>query len=253
MPASRDRVAGFTTTLETTYGVALLSSPEAVAEVCDALLITAVDGRTHPEIYGRVAGGSRPTFIDKPVAVSCEGLAAICATAERVQGRWFSSSALRFLPAVQALRERCRAEPAITLEIAGPVYWEPTNPGYFWYGIHLVETLCALRGPATRRVKVQAAAGEEWVEMEHADGRADRLRVLPTEASFCAYLGTGDNRVGPINLGAPLVEYLRPLVGAMLPFFCDAPAPVEVAETWHVLRCIEAINRSRTTGAWTDV
>src|SRR5215210_7823795 len=67
---SRSRVDGFTKQLRDEHNVKIVDSPEAVAEDCDLLFITSVDGRVHLDQFRRVVKSHRPTFIDKPFAVS---------------------------------------------------------------------------------------------------------------------------------------------------------------------------------------
>ena len=49
------RVEGYTNTLRDRFGIRMVDTPEAVAEACDAVLLTAVDGRVHREIFERIA------------------------------------------------------------------------------------------------------------------------------------------------------------------------------------------------------
>src|SRR5262249_29288697 len=70
MDISASRVGGFTTELREKYGVPIVASPEAVADVADVVFILSCDGRTHPGLFRSVAGRGRPVFIDKPLAIS---------------------------------------------------------------------------------------------------------------------------------------------------------------------------------------
>src|SRR2546423_14933709 len=51
---SRSRVEGFTQQLRDQYSVTILDAPEAVAESCDVVFITSVDGRVHLEQFRRI-------------------------------------------------------------------------------------------------------------------------------------------------------------------------------------------------------
>jgi len=64
------RVEKFTKQSRDEFGVAILDKPEAVAEAVDLLFITAVDGRAHLDYVRKTIAAHKPTFIDKPFAVS---------------------------------------------------------------------------------------------------------------------------------------------------------------------------------------
>ena len=62
VPASISRVAGYTAELRDKWGVTIVDSPEAVAQACDAILLTSLDGRTHPGQFARIAPYGKPVF-----------------------------------------------------------------------------------------------------------------------------------------------------------------------------------------------
>ena len=64
VPSSISRVAGYTAELRDKFGVTIVDSPEAVAEACDAILLTSLDGRTHPGQFARFAKLGKRVFMD---------------------------------------------------------------------------------------------------------------------------------------------------------------------------------------------
>src|SRR3954449_4245839 len=72
MDVSRSRFEGFTKTLREKYAVEMKDSPEAVAEAVDLVMILSVDGRVHRAQFEQTAKFKKPTFIDKPFAVTVE-------------------------------------------------------------------------------------------------------------------------------------------------------------------------------------
>src|SRR5689334_16647987 len=78
---SHTRVEKFTAEVRDRYNVAILESPEAVAEHVDVILITAADGRAHRPLFDRIAPFGKPAFIEKPVATTTVDAAAIFARA----------------------------------------------------------------------------------------------------------------------------------------------------------------------------
>ena len=77
VPASRDRVAGFTTELRDKYGVAIVGSIDELLSQVDVVLLESVDGRPHLEQARPVFQARKPVFIDKPVAGSLADAIAI--------------------------------------------------------------------------------------------------------------------------------------------------------------------------------
>ena len=104
--ASRDRVEGFTRQLRDEFKVEIVDSIDALLEKVDVVLLESVDGRPHLEQVEPVLKARKPVFIDKPVAGSLADAIAIFELAEKYGTPCFSSSSLRFSPAIQALRGR---------------------------------------------------------------------------------------------------------------------------------------------------
>ena len=70
IPASRDRVEGFTSQLRDEFKVEIVDSIDALLEKVDVVLLESVDGRPHLEQVEPVLKARKPVFIDKPVAGS---------------------------------------------------------------------------------------------------------------------------------------------------------------------------------------
>src|SRR3954469_15920734 len=145
MDVSRSRFEGFTKTLREKYAVEMKDSPEAVAEAVDLLLITAVDGRVHREQFERTVKFKRPTFIDKPLAVSIEDAEAIVRAANSEKVPVMSCSSVRYSEdLVKALAGK--REDVIGCDTFGPLSEAATQPGLFFYGIHAIDMLVAVMG-----------------------------------------------------------------------------------------------------------
>ena len=92
VPPFRGGIAHYTAELRDKFGVTIVDSPEAVAQGCDAILHTSLDGRTHPGQFARIAAFGKPVFMDKPFAVSTADAKAIFATAYKHNVKLCSSS-----------------------------------------------------------------------------------------------------------------------------------------------------------------
>src|SRR5262249_32977503 len=68
LPESRNRIDGFTRTLQEKYGVELVGT---IAELCqrvDGVMLASVDGRVHLAQAREIIAARKPLFIDKPLA-----------------------------------------------------------------------------------------------------------------------------------------------------------------------------------------
>lgn len=249
MEKSISRVAGFREALKTRLGVAMMDSPEEVAERVDLVIITAVDGRTHPDLLRRTLPYRRPTFVDKPFALSSEAARRMLDEAQAAGVAVSSSSALRFAdPFVEALADSAGGE-LVGVEAYGPLEWEATQPGYFWYGIHGLEMLVAALGPAIDSVQIHRGDGAEVVVATWKDGRVGTFRGgWRGHRRFGALL---HRAAGPRHVDASGGD--RPFYAAMLErIVATSPsgAPLVPREqVMAVVRFIEAANESRRSGA----
>ena len=160
--SSISRIPGYTAELRDKFGVTIVDSPEAVAEACDAILLTSLDGRTHPGQFARIAKFGKPVFMDKPFAVSTADAKAIFATAKQHNVKLFSSSSLRFSEAlVKVVTPETR--PTVKgADFCGAAAHEPTNPGLYWYGIHAVEMLFTTMGRGCRACAASRTRTTMW-------------------------------------------------------------------------------------------
>lgn len=245
---SRSRVAGFTAQLRDEHGVQIVDSPQAVAEHCDAILLTSVDGRVHREQFSKIAAYGKPTFIDKPFAITSADAREIAALARTGSTPLMSCSSLRYAqPLVDALADTGNGA-IIGADCFGPMSIEPTQPGLFWYGIHTVEMLIAIMGPHCCEVRAATSEDHDVISGLWNDGRIGTVR---------------GNRKGNGRFGCTLhhpqtvrlvdtSEHPKPpyagLMERVLKMFNGGDPDVGLEETVHIIRFIEAANESRETG-----
>lgn len=243
---SYNRVEGFTTTLRETWSVEVLESPEDVAQTCDAIMITAVDGRTHLPYFREVVRMGKPTFIDKPFAISSSDAKEIFRLADEHKVPVMSTSTMRYAqPLVEVL---ATVEPLIGADCCGPMSLEPTQPGLFWYGIHVVEMVYAALGRGCLRVTASTTEGSELVTGVWSDGRIGTIRGNRMGSKVYGALlhSQHDSRFVDI-LAHPQPVYAG-LMQQVMAFFQSGRSPVAAADTLEIIRFIEAANESRETG-----
>ncbi|MDF2669509.1 MAG: oxidoreductase, partial [Paenibacillus sp.] len=173
---SISRVQGFTDTLRDTYGLQIVDSVEAVAELADAILLESVDGRVHLEQFKAIAPFGKPVYIDKPLAVTSEDAQQIAALAKEHNIPVMSASALRYAEGFTEVLGDTENGAIIGVDTYGPMAIQPTQPGFYWYGIHSVEMLYAAFGPGCESVTVTTNDDHDIIVARWADGRIGTVR-----------------------------------------------------------------------------
>jgi predicted dehydrogenase len=243
IPASRDRVSQFTQELRE-QGVEIVESIDALLERVDVVLLESVDGRTHLSQARPVFAARKPVFIDKPLAGSLADAVAIVQLAEQTKTPMFSSSALRYTPAIHAARTDAELGTIVGCDAYSPCSLEPTHPDLFWYGVHGVEVLFTLMGPDCRQVsRVQTDDGE-LVTGVWESGRIGTFRGLRA----------GRQDYGALVFGTQAIRSIQgfggyePLLEQIVRFFKTGKASLSAQETLAMFAFMEAADESKRQG-----
>ncbi len=241
--SSRDRVGKFTDQLRG-MGIEIVDSVDALVERVDVVLLESLDGRKHlPQIRPVFAAG-KPVFLDKPFAGSLADAIEILDLAKKHKTPFFSSSALRYTPAIQGARSNAEIGKVIGCGAYSPCALEPTHPDLFWYGVHGVETLFTIMGPGCERVSRVQTDGTELVAGVWKDGRIGTFRG--TRA--------GKHGYGATVFGEKSVKFISgfggymPLVEQIATFFKTGKPPVSAEETLDIFAFMEAADESKRQG-----
>src|SRR5690606_40943433 len=106
----------------------------------------AVDGRVHPELFERAAPLGKPIFVDKPFTVDSKSARSMVDLAARHNIPCMSASVRRFSTNLTAALAVGDLGGITGAECYGPIEFVPSQPGWYWYGIHTVEVLYAILG-----------------------------------------------------------------------------------------------------------
>jgi hypothetical protein len=154
-----------------------------------------------------------------------------------------SASALRYCDViVNAIGQRREVRGC---DVYGPLAFEETQPGWFWYGIHIVEMAVAAMGIGCASVRVIKTNNDEVATCVWGDGRIATLRGLRNAHSV---FGITVHCAGEVRLAnstqskTPIYASLLHTVMATLPYQEWAVPGDEMLET---IRIIEAVNASR--------
>jgi hypothetical protein len=242
IPASRDRIDGFTRQLQEKFGVEIVAS---IAELCrrvDGVLLTSNDGRIHLAQAREIIAARKPLFIDKPLASTLEDAREIARLAKAAAVPWFSTSTLRY--AVTGLK----APDLSGVEVWGPGPLEEHHHlDLSWYAIHEAEMLFALLGTGCEEVTRVESADASVVACRWKDGRIGTMRALRPYSDYGAILfrKTEKNQTSETRtIRATTVELDRDLVQ----FFISGIPPVPNEETLELIAFLDAAQRSKEAG-----
>jgi len=242
IPASRDRIDGFTRQLQEKFGVEIVAS---IAELCrrvDGVLLTSNDGRIHLTQAREIIAARKPLFIDKPLASTLEDAREIARLAKAAGVPWFSTSTLRY--AVTGLK----AADLSGVEVWGPGPLEEHHHlDLSWYAIHEAEMLFTLLGTGCEEVTRVESADASVVACRWKDGRIGTMRALRPYSDYGAILfrKTEKNQTSETRaIRATTVELDRDLVR----FFTSGIPPVSNEDTLELIAFLDAAQRSKEAG-----
>ena len=244
IPSSRDRVSKFTDEFRV-MGVDIVDSIDALLKRVDVVLLESVDGRKHLSQVRPVLAAGKPVFIDKPLAGSLADALEIIELAEEYNTPFFTSSALRFTPAIHAARaEDSSLGSVIGCAAYSPCHLEPHHPDIFWYGIHGVETLFTIMGKGCEKVTRFHANDVELLVGVWGDGRIGTYRGQRSGKQDYGSMVFGDKS----NRAISGFGGYKPLVEEIVRFFETRHPPVSADETLEILAFMEAADESKRQG-----
>jgi hypothetical protein len=243
LPASRDRVKKFTDELRG-MGVEIVETIPKLLEKVEVVLLESVDGRIHLAEAVPVLRAHKPLFIDKPVAGSLADAIAIYELAKKEGVPCFSSSSLRFNPALTAL---ARNEALGT--IAGAITWgactyQEGTPDLFFYGIHGIEPLFVLMGTGCETVTRVQTKDTDVVSGVWKGGRIGTYRGIRNQKAEFGAVAFGAKAILNTNRDGGYEELCRE-IGR---FFRTGVAPISAEETIEIFAFMEAADQSKRQG-----
>lgn len=236
---SKNRVDGFTETLQTKHKVKIYSTIEEMCKNVDAVLLTSVDGRTHLKQAIPVFKANKLVFIDKPLAASYQDAMKIDAWSKKYNTPYFSCSSLRYHPTVQKWKnKRSELQGAI---VHGPVKIEPTHPDLFWYGIHPIEALFTVMGPGVKTVTRTSTPLTEIVTGVWSGGRTGTL-IGHKQGSYKYKLDIyGKKILQSESIGSDYSYMLKDIIN----FFKTGHVPIDPKISQEILAFMETADLSK--------
>lgn len=241
---SAKRLDGYVAELRDQQGVAMLNSLEEVAEQCDAWMLEAVDGRTRAALFAQMVPYGKPIFVDKPFALDAVTAEEMIKLAAAYGTPWMSCSALRYAMGLTSGLQSGNGERPKGADFYGPMGLEPTQAGYFWYGIHTAEMLFRALGIDCVEVHALRTADHDVVTGVWQDGRVGVIRGNRTGNEAFGGVLHWTSSSQPIEVKETDKSYLASLLEEVVSFLASGRSPIDPKETLAIMRFLEAANRS---------
>lgn len=237
--SSYERIPGYIEEVKK-HGVEITSSIADLLDKVDCVMLETNDGRIHLEQAMEVFKSGKICYIDKPIGATLGQAIAIYEMAEKYNVPIFSSSALRYSPQNQKLRNGEFGK-ILGADCYSPHKVEPTHPDFGFYGIHGVETLYTLMGTGCESVNRMSSQDADVVVGRWKDGRIGTFRGIKEGPAI--YGGTAYTPKGSIAAGG--YEGYKVLLDQILTFFKTGVAPISKEETIEIFTFMKASNMSK--------
>ncbi|MHC4495773.1 MAG: Gfo/Idh/MocA family protein [Planctomycetota bacterium] len=242
--SSASRVEGYTKQLRENYGVEIVDTIEELCRKVDGVLLESVDGRPHLKQARPVIKAGKPLFVDKPMAGNLVDVIEIFRLAKENNVPCWSSSSLRYSPAIVEMKKNNTAGDVLGCDTFGPCSLEEHHPDLYWYGVHAAEMLFTVMGPGCKSVRRVQTDNYEHVVGVWKDGRIGTFRGL--KAGKKSYGFTVSGSKGVIQ-GGKFGGY-EPLVEDIIKFFKTGKIPVPAEETIEIFAFMSAADVSKARG-----
>ena len=237
--SSYERIPGYIEEVKK-HGVEITSSIAELLDKVDCVMLETNDGRIHLEQAMEVFKSGKICYIDKPVGATLGDAIAIYEMAEKYNAPVFSSSALRFTPQNQKLRNGEFGK-ILGADCYSPHKVEPTHPDFGFYGIHGVETLYTIMGTGCESVNRMSSDRGDVVVGRWKDGRIGTFRAIIKGPQI--YGGTAYTSKGAVAAGG--YQGYKALLEQILKYFQTGISPISREETIEIFTFMKASNMSK--------
>ncbi len=242
IPASADRVEGFTEQLRES-GIEIVETIPELLEQVDVVLLESVDGRIHLEEAKQVIAAGKPVFIDKPIAGSLVEAIMIFELAERAGVPCFSSSSIRFGDDLLKARNNDKLGPIAGCAAWGPCIYQEGIPDLFNYGVHGVEGLYTVMGTGCQTVVRTRTEDTDLVVGTWEGGRVGTYRGIRNNKAGFGFMIFGNKAITQYDRGG-----YEQLCREITTFFKTGTSPVPADETIELFAFMEAADESHRQG-----
>ncbi|MDO5350511.1 MAG: Gfo/Idh/MocA family oxidoreductase [Lachnospiraceae bacterium] len=245
---SYQRMDKITRAVTKEWGVKLYPDIPSVMEQADAVFLEQVDARIRVRQFEEIVSFGKPVFVDKPFALSTAECCRMLELADRYGAPVLSASALRFADGLTEALRQCKDHPIHGADFFGPMPFVKTQPGYFWYGVHMADMLYRTMGTGCSRVRAIHTERYDLITGIWKDGRLGTIRgnrVGNGNFGGTVFFGTHS---GAVDVSKDSRGYYESLLEAIIAMFDSGTSPVSGDEMTEIVRFLEASNESWQTG-----
>ena len=225
------------------WGVKVTESFDEAVANCDAIMLEVNDPAYHVEYFQKCTELGKPIFLDKPMADNTANAKLIMKMAKDAKLRVFSSSSLRFVPALVEAIEAV-GEPKY-VSTYGPLGKAPAGSSIVWYGVHAFEMLERAMGRGAKAVFARKDAVGVVAIVDYVEGKRGVVEL--TEGAY-SYGGAvrSEKQAVPFTAANALLYPLQ--LREVVKFFQGAQPPVMLEDALEVTAMLDAAERSVSSG-----
>jgi predicted dehydrogenase len=224
----------------------VVAEPRDLLGLVDAVIVADRDGALHREHAVPFLEQGLPVLVDKPLARTAADAEAIIAAARAHDAPLTSYSALRLLPATDALAaEAARHGPAQVVVASGPADPDGPHGGVFFYGIHPVDVALRLAPGALGEVRVERSGATVTATATAGPTRVVVNLVRPAGTAQIPFHALVVGRVGIAQRTLELGEdYLLPGLTAFLGMARTRRPPLPYGDLLRPVRFLQEVDEA---------
>lgn len=225
------------------FGISVTTNFLTAVEECDAIMILLNDPATHFTYFEKCVTLGKPIFVDKPLADTLAHGQEMVVSAMEHNIPLFSSSSLRFSPALKSARAIVK-KPRLC-SVYGALGTPPSGSGIVWYGVHVFEMLQWIMGSGAERVFMRYDPLGALITVDYDNRRRGIIELTRGVWSYGGILR--DNwKAAPFFVDGSVLYYNQ--LFEIKKFFMGGIPPISVFDTLEVLALIDAAEQSAKTG-----
>ncbi|WP_404404826.1 Gfo/Idh/MocA family protein [Jeotgalibacillus malaysiensis] len=231
-----DKIPDNLSLLKDRYGVKQARSLDDLINHSDVIWLETADARYRLSQFMEIADAGKPVYINKPLALSLKEADNLLELAEQKHVPVMSSSALRFAKELNADQNNL-----VSAACFGPIEWQETQNGYFWYGIHLVDMLHGITGAKIKEVSFNGYDNQHKFHLKDTEGRTHFVTFHQDNYQFEATVNYPDDKCHTV-IGSNLFDGL---IERLIEFTKSGKSPLSHDQMLDTIRITEALNQAQ--------
>jgi len=233
---SRNRIERISAELNE-RGILFMTTLQELADICDAFIITSADATQHFRQFADLATLEKPIFIDKPLAQNYEQASSIIELANEKGTPLMSCSALRFADEIQLAKSKKSIE-AVDIIAPLPMLQEFD---YFYYGIHAVEMVSALKGTSVKDIAVTFNEQQHFITFTFQDGTVSSIRGYLQHRQSFQFVAHTQQQSEWFEIAEGDLRFYDRLIDMIEQFFIEKKSPIDQTDMLQTIKLLERI------------